>query len=1090
MDSNALREFLQKKYENPTAFLENVIYPVFGEENYDSSGSYHWLRKHQEDQLAAENAGILDILVLGSLYVDGSQLDIFDVTVASKHQLANNRVGIQQLIRRIISTHSGAFIIFHYKTSDRWDWRFTFCHKGASMEDSTDAKRYTFLLGPGQSCRTAAINFEKIHQTISSTGSFTMKDVIKAFDVEALSDEFFGKYKAQYEKFVSYMADSKNGMRDSFIDTDFDHEGLTDEEICSREEKPLRDYVKKLLGRIVFLYFIQKKGWLGVEPNKDWGEGDMDFMLHLFEKASNRQKDNFLDEVLEPLFEGGLNTDRSSNGHLFNTGIKAMPNGGVLKVPYLNGGLFERDAADEPESVFPAEYFGSLLEFLSQYNFTIDENDPNDAQVGIDPEMLGRIFENLLEDNKDKGTYYTPKEIVQYMCRESLIAYLQKGKNEDEKTLIRNFVISHDTTPLSSRLKIELDQQLIDVKVCDPAIGSGAFPMGILKEIFYCRGALENFDDTARIKKEIINNNLYGVDIEKGAVDIARLRFWLAIVVDEASPEALPNLDYKVMQGDSLIESYNRVDLSHLLDDVGASDNMDGGLFGDEDIIEDTREELRGYLNAYFNCPDHDEKLVIKEDIQTAIRIQLSARNIDLDFADIDIASNQEFFLWHTWFSDVFNHPSGARNGFDIVIGNPPYIKEYENRHAFSKIKGKPYYKAKMDIWFYFLCTGMDLLSENGDLCFIAQPQWRTSDGASVMRDKICAEGRIERLVDFGSYMVFDASTQAMILLLEKSNDNASYPFLFKFNEGEINSKQELEAFLSMPFKNLSFIREQYEGQNFTFPDTPVEASILSKIYSNSNFKIDGLREMTQGIIGGPDDAFKLSTDEAEDYNTTEKKLVKPFTTTTSSYYTPIGEESIIYIHDDNTPSFSQSSHPHIWSKFRPFSDSLHNRREVLNNRKKWYSLWWERDESFFNVGERIAFASRTYGRGFTYTDSDFYASRNCFFIKTERINLKYLVGLLNSDSMLYFMHKKLKKNGDLLQLDKVQFLFIPLVKPEKSVCVRIASVVDKIIDKKKKNPSANTTEEEDVINNIIYSLYGFDETEIETIRLFAENYQ
>ena len=110
--------------------------------------------------------------------------------------------------------------------------------------------------------------------------------------------------------------------------------------------------------------------------------------------------------------------------------------------------------------------------------------------------------------------------------------------------------------------------------------------------------------------------------------------------------------------------------------------------------------------------------------------------------------------------------------------------------------------------------------------------------------------------------------------------------------------------------------------------------------------------------------------------------------------------------------------------------------------------------------------------------------------IKTERINLKYLVGLLNSDSMLYFMHKKLKKNGDLLQLDKVQFLFIPLVKPEKSVCVRIASVVDKIIDKKKKNPSANTTEEEDVINNIIYSLYGFDETEIETIRLFAENYQ
>ena len=668
MENIALREFLQKKYENPEAFLQNVIYPVFGEENYDSSGNYHWLRRHPEDQTAADNAGILDILVLGSIYVEGSQLDIFDVTVASKHQLANNRVGIQQLIRRIISTHSGAFIVFHYKTSDRWDWRFTFCHKGASQLDSSDAKRYTFLLGPGQSCRTAALNFDKLRETIATTGSFTMNDVIKAFDVEALSIEFFGKYKAQYEKFVAYMADPRNGMREDFIDTDFEHDGLSEEDIISREEKPLRDYVKKLLGRIVFLYFIQKKGWLGVKPDKDWGDGDTDFMLHLFEMASDEQKANFLDEVLEPLFEGGLNTDRSGNNYLFDTGIKALPNGGVLKVPYLNGGLFERDASDEPESVFPADYFGSLLEFLSQYNFTIDENDPNDAQVGIDPEMLGRIFENLLEDNKDRGTFYTPKEVVQYMCRESLIAFLQSDKNDDEVELIRDFVLTYDVDKLPNILRQEIDQKLKAVRICDPAIGSGAFPMGLLKEIFYCRGALENFEQAALIKKQIINNNIYGVDIEQGAIDIARLRFWLAIVVDEDNPTALPNLDYKIMQGDSLQESYDNTDLSHLMDEERFADGSRQGSFFD-DIIEDTMEELSVLQKSYFNCSDHKEKKSIEKDIKTVINTQLSARHIKINLDNIEnIAANQEFFLWHTWFADIFSN-----GGFDIIIGNPPY---------------------------------------------------------------------------------------------------------------------------------------------------------------------------------------------------------------------------------------------------------------------------------------------------------------------------------------------------------------------------------------------------------------------------------
>ena len=139
--------------------------------------------------------------------------------------------------------------------------------------------------------------------------------------------------------------------------------------------------------------------------------------------------------------------------------------------------------------------------FFYQYNFTIDENDPNDAEVGIDPEMLGRIFENLLEDNKDKGAFYTPKEIVQYMCRESLIAYLQTDVKKDSAcNTIRQFVSSYDASLLPEELKEVLDKKLKDVKICDPAIGSGAFPMGLLRELYNCRKAIEGIDHYCPVK--------------------------------------------------------------------------------------------------------------------------------------------------------------------------------------------------------------------------------------------------------------------------------------------------------------------------------------------------------------------------------------------------------------------------------------------------------------------------------------------------------------------------------------------------------------------------------------------------------------
>ncbi len=578
----------------------------------------------------------------------------------------------------------------------------------------------------------------------------------------------------------------------------------------------------------------------------------MEFMLHLFEKADEEQKANFLDSVLEPLFEDGLNTNRSNNGDLFDTGIKALPNGGVLKIPYLNGGLFERDASDEPDSVFPAEYFKSLLTFLSQYNFTIDENDPNDAQVGIDPEMLGRIFENLLEDNKDKGTFYTPKEIVQYMCKESIISFLQTDKSDQEKQLIRDFVLTYDTSPLPYALRLEIDQRLKNVKVCDPAIGSGAFPMGILKEIFYCRGAIENFEEAARIKKEIINNNLYGVDIEKGAIDIARLRFWLAIVVDETNPTALPNLDYKIMQGNSLLESYRNVDLSHLMEDERYDDGTRQGSFFD-DIIEDTREELTVLQRDYFDCSDHTEKKHIESDIKTVINTQLSARHIALDMADIDnIAANQDFFLWHTWFSDVFSDENEDERGFDIVIANPPYIDSETMTRVMPHLRARyaslfSTASGNWDMFILFVEQGYRLLAKKGVFSFIIPNKIIAAKYAVAIRE-LLASTKINEIRDYSRVRVFEEAAVYPCTIVGEKVDSENNEFITRFTT--MSDKTTIELSVTTPTLSL----QQFSYWDVFFNDEQTVERVLhmfanSKIEDFGDIEISGAATVAEAYV-------------------------------------------------------------------------------------------------------------------------------------------------------------------------------------------------------------------------------------------------
>lgn len=675
---------------------------------------------------------------------DGRLLGFFYTRVADGGDVRRKRVGLRKLIQPYLKYDvDGAIAVF----DDGNHWRLSYiCDL---KEGSTSAKRFSYILGDEQGQYKTPL--ERLGKVAEKNGHFKLSDLREAFSVDALSKEFFDEYHRHYDIIINELKRQGFG-------------GAT-----------IHDYVKKMMGRIVFLHFLQKKGWLN---------GNLAFLRDLF-FFSPHQSD-FLEQVLEPLFFGIFNTEKVNREQLFKTKEWDM---GLLEdwkeLPYLNGGLFERDAVDEQNITLPASLFEDLFTFMASYNFTVDENDPDDAEVGVDPEMLGKIFESLLEDNKAKGAFYTPKEIVRYMCKESLIAYLatQIDKSHSERkektdssdgsgcdNSIRSFVESHEMQPELEPYRDALKSALREVKICDPAIGSGAFPMGLLNELWRCREAIEETSSRVELKKEIIENNIYGVDIEKGAIDIARLRFWLSIVVDAEEPEPLPNFDYKFMQGNSLIESFEGFDLSRI------SSRLRGGQSKSMQLVlgidsHTSRQNLQRLLREYFSVTDHKQKSsmrqAINEEVKTLIRESIGGTPTSLaKLEKMDCSANQDFFLWHTWFKDIFDH-----GGFDIVIGNPPYIRRTELPEDAKEQYEKEYKSAVLqyDIYLLFIEFGLSICKNHSQLCFINPIRFFSSDYGKGCRPIIIKDNYLWRVIDVSQIEVFkNAMTYPCVLHIQK----------------------------------------------------------------------------------------------------------------------------------------------------------------------------------------------------------------------------------------------------------------------------------------------------------------------------------
>lgn len=718
---------------------------------------------------------------------DSYRIGLFHYNI-TKGSVANRRVVLRNLVKSFINPTWGEFdaALVVFDSSDHWRLSFICDIKG----EATSPKRYTYVFGSDDLLyRTPIERFNFLKKK-----GISFENVKTAFSVEALSDEFFDRYREQYADFIQYIT----GKRFVKVGSKWEEKRLSEPNAALMEafdynEKKIRDYVKKMMGRITFLHFLQRKGWMC---------GDLNYMQNMFENSL--YKNDYLDSVLEPLFFGILNTKPAEREALFADydWDKSLLNE-WKDIPYLNGGLFERDKEDEPESRFPADYFKRLFQFFSEYNFTIDENDPNDAEVGVDPEMLGKIFENLLEDNKDKGAFYTPKEIVRYMCQESLIAYLETNTSI-AKDKIRQFVLSPEegVKDIPENKKPKLLTALENVKICDPAIGSGAFPMGLLNELLHCREVLSgDHYDRAEIKKSIIQNNIYGVDIEKGAVDIARLRFWLSIVVDEETPSPLPNLDYKIMQGNSLIESFMGVDLSKLTyEKEYKKDKGEISLFDNEkNRLQKTVSHL---LFSYYCCSDHDRKMTLQQEISDTINKQLEAQAYDSTILDklkiINLAENSNFFLWHTWFSDVFNQDD--KEGFDIVIGNPPYVSAVNmartNEEKLLYKQSYPEATGAYDMYVLFLLLGAKLSSNI--YCWIIPNKLLVADYAKKTLHKLKAECGLEKTIDVSVYDVFkNASVYPIIVLGNKvSHERFNSYFLNNYTDlidNRLNKKESVK---------------------------------------------------------------------------------------------------------------------------------------------------------------------------------------------------------------------------------------------------------------------------------------------------------
>ena len=763
----------------------------------------------------------------------GKEIDILIVYINEGIGLDKARTLQRNFISNYLDDLGKDAALVAFTTSDMDDWRFSFItidYKTIQDESGkiktkrilSNAKRFSFLVGKNEANHTAK---QQVIPLLINSDTPNVEDIEHAFSVEKVTNEFYQDYKKRFLELgyeINRVLD-----KDEKIKREFERQNIETD-----------NFAKKLMGQIVFLYFVQKKGWLGVGKDDDgnflkWGEGDKKFMRSLFEKKYC-EYNNYFNDVLEPLFYEALATERANN---FYSKFEC-------KIPFLSGGLFEAMNGynwQETDITISNNVLEMILDTFDRYNFTVKEDDPLDKEVAIDPEMLGKVFENLLPENlrKGSGSYYTPRPIVHYMCQESLINYLDTHLDIDKKNislLIKegDAIVEHDKIASTKKEGYEgkyqkrmpniiienandIDKLLSKVKICDPAIGSGAFPMGLLHEIVVARNVLTNyigneFNRTKfHLKEDCIQNSIYGVDIDEGAIEIAKLRLWLSLIVDEDDIEnikPLPNLDYKIICGNSLISRYELnspidVVFSEFNKKLKSSDYKNTAI---RNLVGNQEVDLNFYKkisNDFITESSHNKKTIFRQlidEIKNAFKTEMDnkdrsrlseARGALTNLSRIDIFGEQQgtnseikkakkkleklesqkqeiqdgaifknSIEWRFEFPNLLNE-DGRFTGFDIVIANPPYVGVKGNSDIFKPIRkvnlGK-YFNGRAELFYFFFHLSMEISKAGSIMTFITTNYYQTATSAKMLRNEIKEKSSIIKLINFNELKIFETA--------------------------------------------------------------------------------------------------------------------------------------------------------------------------------------------------------------------------------------------------------------------------------------------------------------------------------------------
>ncbi len=1051
---------------------------------------------------------------------DGKNIALVELRLkpGSVH-LHRNRVKLRSLVAKLIDQERAHGVIAVFEQGEG-DYRLSFVAREAVLEDGefkvreTPAKRFTYLLGPGETCRTAA---ERLY-TLSQKQELTLDDITDAFSVEKLNKEFYRHIQKYFYKLIGGKTErtEEPGCMT-----------LPDKPIEEQENhKAYSEFAVRLIGRIVFCWFLKHK------------RCDQDRPLipnELLSSEAVEKHSGYYHSVLEKLFFQTLNKP-------MNERSKYAPAFAHL-IPYLNGGLFDPHKDDFYEEgvmgeskaintlLIPDDWFRELFQTLEQYNFTIDENTALDADVSIDPEILGRIFENLLAEinpetgdsaRKATGSFYTPREIVDYMVEESLIQHLKTALGlsapeggsgisaagpesapsqlvMDEK--LRALFIDDDSPHnLDDKTRRAVVDAFRTIKVLDPACGSGAFPVGILQKMLcalrkvdedndlWLQAQIDQIHDMKLSKQEenrrldeidhafktneadygrklgIIQNSVYGVDIQPIAIEISKLRFFLTLVVDEKINEKednrgilpLPNLDFKFVCANTLIpapeiESVGELGLEFedsFFDDFTALTEQ-YFYAGTPSRKQDIREKLERVVSTKVKSElnrAHDrmggENLFRKEHLSLVKQKKMEREKANV-VRDIRLwGSYKKIFTGETvgFFDPKYMFPD-AGGGFDVVIGNPPYVR---SRELFAKAEKEIYSKLypliqyQLNLYKMFFLKADALLRQNGILCMITPSEYLNNDYDKNLRRFFIKERTIRQFVLFYEN-IFTANVSTLITLIGKTEPSVASSFLL-LKEADFWGQRNTAPLSQSDFNNpdLNYvINPNADG---------LTLSICSKIQAQG-IRVQDLVTIKNGIK-------------------VRKELLSD--TQLSSAHVPfVRGRNLAPYHICKSPIFMD----YDLEKEKKYSNQAFRSRDIFEQKK---------------IIVRQVFSGRIYAVLDTkciYVDQTAYV-----LIKPKGITLKLLTAILMSKVMSYFFINTFSDNKTLFpKIKGSQIKLLPIKIPEDNLRKNIEKRVEKILALKKKNPEADMTELEAEIDQLVYKLYDLTEEEI---RIIDPDYQ